>query len=369
MKKLRLAKPDLIWNSEIEKKIKKIINSGFFTEGQFVKQFENTLKNSLNKKGYVVVVNSGTSALLISLIISNIKSGDEVIAPVYTFPATINVIEFLGAKPVLVDVNEETFNVKIEEIERKICERTKAILPVHLFGNPCEIEEILKITKKFKLKLIEDSAGAFGSLYKNMKCGTFGDFGCFSFHPRKLIVTGEGGAIFTKKRIDYEKIKMIKNHGFNEKKDIIFPGLNFRICELNALLGDITLKNMKAMIKWRKNLFEIYKFYLRKIEEVRLQKILPYAETNWQAFVIKLKRKDIDAKEVIEKLKKTGIETTVGSYAIHLLKYYKEKYNFSPYDFPVGYELSKKLVALPFNKDITEKDVKKITEKLKEILK
>lgn len=362
---VRLSKPNLRWNKTLEKNLKNIFKKGYLTQGSFISQFEYFLGKYLGNFN-VVGCSSGTSALHLSLLSLGVSKNDEVILPAYTFPATANVVEQVGAKPVLVDVDERTFNIKIEDIEKSVSEKTKAIIPVHLFGNPCDMEKILEISKKYNLKIIEDAAGALGSKYKNKKCGTFGDIGVFSFHPRKIITTGEGGVAVIKNKKIYEKMKILRNHGI-KNKDLIFPGLNYRMNEIQACLGIYGIKRINKIINERKVLAKIYFKYLSGIKEVEIQNIEKNSESTWQSFVIKIKSKNVFP--IINSLRQKGIEVTIGTFAIHRLRYYKDKYKFKPSDFPVTNDLYLHNLALPFFNGMVEKDVKKVIEELKLLLK
>ena len=207
---IRLAKPNISSNAIDE--IADVFKSGFLVQGKKVAEFEKNLANYFNVKN-AICVSSGTAALHLSLIALNIKQGDEVIVPAFTFPATANVVELVGAKPVFVDINLNDFCIDISEIESKITEKTKAIIPVHEFGQVAKIHEIIEIAKKYNLKVVEDAACAFGAEYNYKKIGTFGDTGCFSFHPRKAITTGEGGVILTNNEYIVERLFALRNHG------------------------------------------------------------------------------------------------------------------------------------------------------------
>ena len=189
---IQLTQPS--FNNKEYELLKKTLDSGWVTEGKKVQVFEKKFSN-FQKTKYSLATNSCTSALLISLKALGIKQNDEVLVPAFGWPTTANVVEFLGAKAIFVDINKDDFNIDTGQIEKKINKKTKAIITVHLFGLASNIDEIIKITKKYNLKLVEDAACAIGTKYKKQFTGNFGDFGCFSFHPRKLITTGEGGML------------------------------------------------------------------------------------------------------------------------------------------------------------------------------
>jgi len=197
----------------------------------------------------------------LALLALGIGPGDEVIVPAFTFPATGNAVELVGARPVFVDVDPRTYNIQINEIEKYITKKTAAILVVHLFGNPVDMESVLNIAQRYRLKVIEDAAGALGSLYRGRLCGTMGDVGCFSFHPRKIVTTGEGGMVVTSSQEVAERVRMLRNHGMiqgDNTKDFVAPGLNYRMNEFEAALGIVQMKNLSSTITERISLARVF---------------------------------------------------------------------------------------------------------------
>jgi dTDP-4-amino-4,6-dideoxygalactose transaminase len=364
---IRLAKPYIEDLGKVYSLFEEILKSGFLMQGRFVPLFEEMIAQYLNIK-HAIAVNSGTSALHLSLLAVGIGPGDEVIVPAYTFPATVNVVEIVGAKPVLVDVDLDTYNISIQKIQESISPSTKAIIPVHLFGNPADMDPIMEIAEKHKLWVIEDSAGALGSTYKARKCGTIGHLGCFSFHPRKLITTGEGGMVVTNDDILAERIRSLRNHGIEKKNNIDFvvPGFNFRMSELQAALGVAQMKEIDKMIEERRQLAGFYQKFLREMGEIVLQKVLPSSTSVWQAFVVRLIYHDNS--QIIKDLSEHNIESTIGTYAIHMLSFYRKKYGFKPDDFPNAYELYIRNLALPFYNGLSLEDMQKVADTLGGIL-
>ena len=364
--KIPLAKPlNGVNIKKLDDYFKEVIKSGFLTQGKFLKKFEENIKNFFEVK-YAIGVSSGTAALHLSLIAIGIKEGDEVILPAFTFPATANVVELLGGKPVFVDVDLKSFNIQIENLEKKITSKTRGIIPVHLFGNPCQIVEIKNIAEKYGLFIIEDAAGAIGSEIKGKKCGTFGDIGCFSFHPRKTITTGEGGMVITNNTKLAKRIKILRNHGIDKKKkDLLLPGFNYRMNEIEAFLGHIQMLKIREIIKERRRIFEYYKKMLLKIPFISIQEVIPENQPVFQTLVIYSKR--FNSEKIINYLKKYGIESTIGTYAVPFLTYYRKKYGYKKKDFPNAYKLYKNSVALPFYNYMRREEIKFVTEKLKEV--
>jgi len=367
--KVRLSKPFL--NLEkVTAYFSDILESGYFVQGKYVKALENSLAEYL-KVNHCLAVSSGTAALHLALAALEVKPGDEVIVPAFTFPATVNVIELLRAKPVLVDVDLETYNIDVGQIEEKITDKTKAIMVVHLFGNPVNMDEILAIAKKYNLRVIEDAAGALGSLYKEQKCGVIGDIGCFSFHPRKVVTTAEGGAVVTN---DFElarKVEVLRNHGMvleANKRDFILAGFNYRMNEFEAALGLAQCEDVEDIDKNVQERIELVRKYcerLKEIDSIKFQKEEGNVHS-YQALVVRLE--GWNNLEVIEKLSRLGVETTVGAYAVHMLTYYSKKYGYKPEDYPNAKVLHEESIALPLYNGMREEEVEYVVESIRRAL-
>ena len=365
---VRLSRPYLGDKRRLMSLIEEVLDSGFLVQGKYVAQFEQQVADYLGVK-HAIAVSSGTAALHLSLIALGLGAGDEVIVPTYTFPATANVVELVGAKPVLVDVDLETYNIQVEEIERAISTNTKAIITVHLFGNPADMDPIMEIAKKHDLWVIEDAAGALGSTYKGRKCGTIGHVGCFSFHPRKIITTGEGGMVVTNEDDVAEQIRSLRNHGMKvigEKIDFIAAGFNYRMNELEAVLGIIQMRDIQEIISERQRLAGLYMDALKSVPGIAFQKILPDCTTVWQAFVVRFR--DRDSGPILKFLRDANIEANIGTYAIHLLQCYSEKYGYKPTYYPNAAELWDRTIALPFYNGMTFQDVMDVVKTLEVVL-
>lgn len=366
---IRLSKPSVVDRRNVISLFKKILDNGFFVQGKYVSDLERIFSNYL-KSRHAIAVSSGTAALHLSLLALGLKKTDEVIVPAYTFPATANVIEIVGAKPVIIDVDINTYNIDTRLIEKYITRRTKAIIVVHIFGNPANMTEIMKIARKHGIYVIEDAAGALGSKFKGTNCGTIGDIGCFSFHPRKIVTTGEGGMIVTDNEDFAEKILMLRNHGIrrtHSETEIVLPGFNYRMNEFEAILGIAQMKKIECLIRERQRLARIYRREFSKMRNIKCQVVSKNSTNSWQAFVIRLlnvHRTDC----VIKKMKEKGIEVNLGTYAIHLLKYYREKYKIVPSDYPNATSLYYSSLAVPFYNGLRETIIKKVVKSLKEVL-
>ena len=329
--KIPITIPEL-GDSEIQE-ISRVINSGWITQGPEVAEFEREFCKYVNSD-FAVAVSSCTTALYLALKIIGIKENDEVITVSQSFIATTNSIRNCGAVPVLVDVEPGTYNLDPELIERVISKKTKAILCVHQIGMPCDINRIVKISKKYKIPLIEDAACAIGSEIKyNKKWEKIGkphgDIACFSFHPRKIITTGDGGMITTN-NAEFEKmIRLWRHHSMSvsdkkrhSSKNIIFEeylelGYNYRMTDIQAAMGRVQLRRVKKIISKRRDLAEHYFDLFKDNERINLPYEPDWAKSNWQSFCIRLSS-ELNQKKIMQKLLDMGIATKRGIMCAHL---------------------------------------------------
>ena len=230
----------------------KSLTSASFSGGKQVQQFERLLSKFVKSK-FAVAVNSGTAALQASLYAIDIKPGDEVLVPSFTFVATANSVKSVGAKPVFVDILKDNYTMDPNDLKKKITRRTKAIIPVHLYGHMAYMDEILEVASKKHIKIIEDASQSLGSKLKGKHSGTFSHLGCFSLYAGKVITSGEGGAIVTNNKKLFEKLKQIRNHGFSKNNITTTFGLNLRISEISAAIAKIQMKKLPRLLNQRKN--------------------------------------------------------------------------------------------------------------------
>ena len=280
--------------------------------GKRVQDFENLLKSYLNVK-HVIAVNSGTSAIHASLLSLGIKPGDEVILPSFTFVATANSVVATGAKPVFADINTDDYTIDFSDVEKKITDKTKAIIPVHLYGHPSNMERLNAIAKSKSIKVVEDACQSLGSLYNEKQTGTIGDLGCFSFYASKVLTTGEGGAIVTNDDNIYEELLMIRNHGMVNGYDTRVFGLNLRLPELCAAIGISQMRKLNQMLEIRKAHAELLSEGLKSFEQKGILKLPKESENNkfnWYLFTVGFK--DNSHRELVkDNLLKAGIGATV----------------------------------------------------------
>jgi dTDP-4-amino-4,6-dideoxygalactose transaminase len=335
-------------------------------QGTCVKEFEAALRDYLNTK-HAIIVSSGTAALHLSLMALGIKTGDEIIVPAFTYPATANVVELVGAKSVLVDITSDDFCIDASKIEESINSKTKAIVPVHEFGQSAEMDKILTVAEKYNLAIIEDAACALGTEFNDKKVGTFGKLGCFSFHPRKAITTGEGGAVVTNDDDLAERIRSLRNHGIsvkNGKNDFVYAGLNYRMTDFQAALGIPQLSGIENIINTRIEMAGRYDERLSEIDWIKTPTKLKNRKNIYQTYHIVVDD-TINRDKLIHSVKDAGIETTLGAQALNCLTYYKEKYGLKAQNFPNATKAFKQGVALPLHLEMSGDDIRFVVETLK----
>lgn len=361
---IKLSVPDI--GQEELNEIQKVFESKYLVHGDKVEEFEEGVKQYLNVKN-VIAVSSGTAALHLSLLALDIGEGDEVIVPDFTFPATANVVEVCGADTKLVDIKLQDFCIDVDKIEEQITERTKAIIPVHEFGQSADMDRIIELSKKYNLKIIEDAACAFGAEYKGLKVGTIGDLGCFSLHPRKAITTGEGGIIVTNNDKLAEKIRILRNHGLsykNGKAEFVTPGLNYRMTNIQGAIGVVQLKKADKLNKKRIEAARKYNRLFENIGDVITPLEREYGKHIWQTYHIVI-NKDICRDELIKNLRLKGIETNFGAYSVHSEPYYEEKYSLDDKLLSNSKKAHENGLALPLHQNLTDLDIELIVEEIK----
>ena len=346
---IRLAWPD-VGAAEAEA-VAEVLESGQLTMGPKVEEFERGLAAACGTE-HAVVVSSGTAALHLAVLALGVGPGDEVLVPAYTFPSTANVVAFVGAKPVLVDVDPETMNLDPAKVE--VGPRTKAIIAVDLFGRPLDWEALQSALPP-EVQLLEDAAGALGARWRGMPCGGLGTLGCLSFHPRKIVTTGEGGAVTTNDPEVADSIRRMRHHGIEPRGgfEIAHAGLNYRLSDILCAVGIPQLARLGELLEARTRIAAGYAERLRGIVET------PSADEGdvhgWQAYVIQVD----GAADKIAALREQGIEAQVGTYALHQLAAYRDQG-----DFPAASRIFERALALPFHTRLTESDLDRVAEAL-----
>lgn len=364
---IKLTVPD-IGVEELEE-IKKVFDSKYLVHGDKVQEFEEKIRAYLNVK-YAFAVSSGTAALHLAMVALDIKQDDEVIVPDFTFPATSNVVEIVGATTRFVDIELDSLCIDTSRIESQITSRTKAIIPVHEFGQACDMHRILEIAKIHNLKIVEDAACALGTEYMGKKVGTIGDIGCFSLHPRKAITTGEGGIIVTNNDELAEKILLLRNHGLSYikgKPQFTIPGFNYRMTNIQGAIGVAQFEKLETINKKRAKISKQYREVLSGISGITLPAEKAYGKHVWQTYHIMLDRK-LNRDNIINDLKLRGIETNFGAYSVHEQPYYKKKYEYDDNEYPNSIYAHRSGIALPLFKNLSYDDIKLISFELERIL-
>ncbi len=343
---------------EIDAAISSVVNDGNFILGPQVRAFEEDLAKFLGAK-FCVGVASGTDALVLSLLAVGVKSGDEVITTPFTFIATAEAVSRVGATPVFCDIDPRTFNIDAKKISVKITARTKAIIPVHLYGLACDMEEILGLAKNKDLKIIEDCAQAFGSEYKGEKSGSIGDAGAFSFFPAKTLgCYGDGGAVAVNDEITADNLKVLRNHGSGDKYSYIRHGFNSRLDTLQAAILSVKLKYIDQWIKARKRNAGYYAECLTGIKDITLPSGAPYGEHTFNYFVIRVKQ---GRKRLQDKLKEKGIASAVHyPLCLHLQEVYR-RLGYKWGDFPEAEKAQDEVLSLPMFPRLTKDEIKEVS--------
>lgn len=354
-----------IQHNSLEKELKeafvKVLNSGRFILGEELEKFEEEFASYIGTK-YAIGVGNGTDALTLSLRAIGIKEGNEVITTPFTFVATAEVIVNANATPVFVDIEKESYNIDVTKIERAITPKTKAIIPVHLYGQPAEMEEILKISKAYKLWVIEDAAQSVGACYKGKKTGNIGDIGCFSFFPTKnLSALGDGGMITCNSEELAKKIKMLRVHGASKKYYHQFPGYNSRLDALQAAFLRVKLKKIEEWNQKRREIAEIYSNALKDLVKV------PVVDKKDKTHVFHQYTIFTDKRDELRKyLQEKGIETSIHyPFPLHLqpiFSYLKYKKG----DFPIAEEAANKVLSLPIYPELSMEEIEYIINSIKE---
>jgi len=355
--------------NEITLKIRDVLRSGWLTSGPLVRQFEEEFARFVGSD-YAVALNSCTAALHSILLALDIGRGDEVILPSNTFVATANAALYVGARPVLADCDPETFNISPQDILSKISKKTKAVIVVHLGGNPCNMDEIVRITEENNLILIEDSAHAHGAKYKGRCCGTFGVAAAFSFYPTKVMTTGEGGIVTTNDSRIAERIRMIRNHGRASygPSEIIDLGFNYRMPEINAVIGLSQLNHLNTFVKSRNSIAKFYNTELSDINWLAPQKIEEGNLSSYYVYIVKIgDDAPLTRDGLMIRLKEKGIETSILYNPVHTQPYYSKLFGYDRGTLPVAEELGEKSVALPICSDMPIEEARYVVEAITQL--
>ncbi len=353
--------------------------NGWLTSGPKVREFEQ-LFAELHQVKHALAVTSATTALHLALVALNVGPGDEVIVPAFTWVSTANVVLYCGANVVFADVDPVTFNMDPEDLRKRITSKTKAIIPVHLFGLCANMDAIKAISGN--IPLVEDGACAAGAAYKGVSAGALGTIGCFSFHPRKSVTTGEGGMITTNDDHLAEVIGMLRNHGASISEEqrhhgprpYILPdfnmlGYNYRMTDLQGAVGVVQLKKLDQFIDERAKWAAWYSEQLKDVSWLRTPQFSSDFKHGWQSFVtfVDESKAPMRRNDIMEKLQEFGISTRPGTHAVHMLNYYADKYNLKASDYPGAQAANDLSMAIPLHNRMVAEDYQYVVDVLKSL--
>ncbi|MCY3743344.1 MAG: DegT/DnrJ/EryC1/StrS family aminotransferase [Candidatus Poribacteria bacterium] len=353
-------------DTEIEA-VSQVLASKWISTGNRVREFERAFAEYLGVK-HAIAVSSCTAALHLSLVVAGIGSGDEVITTPYTFTATAEAIRYVGAKPVFVDIHPDTLNIDTSKIEQAITPRTKAILPVHIAGIPCDMDALQDISQNHNLTLIDDAAHAIPVEYKGQHIGAIGDLSAFSFYANKNLTTGEGGMITTNSDAFAKPLRTMRLHGIDKdawarqsqrniwRYDIATEGYKYNMTDIQAAMGLCQLMKLNKQHERRRNFAQIYQTELAKFSEISTP-VAPNdsREHAWHLYIIQLNTGNRD--EFVEALREANIECSVHYIPLHLFDFYQERYGYRVGDFPYAEAAFERVVSLPLHPGLTEKDI------------
>jgi perosamine synthetase len=362
------------WNA-----VREPLISGWLTSGPKVREFEENFAKR-HQVRHAIAVTSATTALHLALVALDIGPGDEVIVPAFTWVSTANVVLHQGAEVVFCDIDPSTFNIDTLELSNRISVKTKAIMAVHLFGLCANIEEIKRLAPG--IPIIEDAACAAGAAFKGIPVGGLGAMGCFSFHPRKAVTTGEGGMITTNDDQLAEKLSVLRNHGASISEEqrhhgaqpYILPdfdvcGYNYRMTDLQGAIGVVQLSKMDLFIQERNEWVKLYKKELKDIAWMVLPDFSDDYTHGWQSFVTMVDetKSPYSRNEIMKRLQEKGISTRPGTHAVHMLNFYASKYNLRPEDFPGARLANDCSMAIPLHNRMVKEDFEYIIQELRGI--
>ena len=348
--------------AEIGANIKLVLRSGRLTSGPMVERFEEEFSRFTGSR-HAVAMNSCTAALHAILCALGVSKGDEVIVPSNTFVATANAALYQGATPVFADCDDDTFNVSPADIERKITKKTKAMIVVHLGGNPCDMDEITEISERHSVPIVEDCAHAHGAKFQGKNCGTIGVAGAFSFYPSKIFTTAEGGMVVTDSKEMAEKLRILRNHGRAEfgPSEVIELGYNYRLSDVHAVLGISQLKHVDRFLEHRKRIADLYNEGMRGIGCLEPQLVRKNSVCSYYAYLVKIdENAPFDRDELLSELNGRGVDTSILYHPIHLQPLYRRLFGYRERLLPVTEKLGRTSFGLPLYNDISFEEARHV---------
>jgi dTDP-4-amino-4,6-dideoxygalactose transaminase len=357
------------------------LRSGWLTTGAKVRQFERDFAGYVGAR-HALAVNSCTAAMHLALEALGLREGDEVLVPTMTFAATAEVVLYFKAKPVLVDCRPDTLNLDPERLERAITPRTKAVIPVHIAGQPCEMDRILEIARRYDLKVVEDAAHALPARYRGRMVGTIGDITCFSFYATKTITTGEGGMATTENPEWAERMRIMSLHGISRDAwkrytaegswyyEILAPGFKYNLTDVAAALGVEQLKKCDRFWAARQRCAQRYTEGLQDVPAIAPPAVAPEVQHAWHLYVVQLDLEQlrIDRNTFIGLLKQAGIGASVHFIPLHLHPYYRDAFGYRPADFPNATAAAARILSLPLYPRLTDADLQRVIDAVRSIV-
>jgi dTDP-4-amino-4,6-dideoxygalactose transaminase len=349
--------------------VREVLLTGFLVQGKQVARFEECVACYAGTKHAVAVANC-TAALHLALLALEIGPGDVVAVPTYSWPATANVVALCGAIPLFIDIDHSTFNLDPEQLEIALRRQSvKAILPVHAFGGMADMKQIIRIANQFGTVVVEDAACALGTSLCERQAGSFGVMGCFSFHPRKAITTGEGGVVVSNDSALVRRLRMLRNHGQDPDAvapDFLVPGYNLRMTEFQAALGSSQMAKLERIIEARRAAASTYANLLRG-SVLTTPVALPDSRHVYQSYVTLLPSELAPRRrEIIARLRQRGIETTIGTYHVPMTTYFRTRGLHRPGDFPSTDDVDARALSLPLYEGITGPDQERVVEAIEQ---
>ena len=366
-RRIQLARPST--DGEEVAEVAAVLATGNLTQGPKVEEFEHAVAALVNAR-HAFATTSATTALHLSLASLEIGPGDDVLVPDYTFPATANVVIQQGARPVLVDIDPGTFTMDPADLERKLTPASRAVMPVHAFGLAADMDPIVEIAASRNLAVIEDAACALATTYRGRPVGALGTLGCFSFHPRKSITTGEGGMITTNDDGLADRIRLLRSHGgrrHGNRFTFEAAGYNYRLSDILAAVGVAQLRKLERLLDRRRSIARQYRELLADEERLALPRLPDWDGHVYQSFVVLLDA-SIDRDGVIARLADAGIETTLGTYALHREPLFMSRFGYAAGDLPRSNDVFTRALTLPLYPDMLEDDPAYVVSRLVEAL-
>ncbi len=365
-----LSSPDITVLERVA--VLEVLKTPHLSLGPKLQEFEHKMATYVGVK-HSVAVSNGTCGLHLIVKALGLKEGDEVITTPFSFAASSNCLLFERVKPIFADIDRQTLNIDVTQIESKITPKTKAILAVDVFGHPAEWDELERIARKHKLLLVEDSAEAIGAEYKGRKAGTFGQAAVFAFYPNKQMTTGEGGVILTNDETIAKLCRSLRNQGRGEGGAWLLHerlGYNYRLSEIHCALGIVQLERLEEMLRKRERVAQMYKERLQNLNDVKVPYVAPHVKISWFVYVIRLAERytQVDRDRMLAGLRERGVGCSNYFSPIHLQPFYRECFGYKPGDFPVTEGVSARTIALPFYNALTSEQIDYIVAQLRELL-